>query len=73
MVSGEELEPGTFGRFKSGRLARSGEITFFDAERISQLFARYSSVLTRRSCSLDEGTLVSEEFSVIARKSPSES
>jgi SAM-dependent methyltransferase len=66
--AGEEVEPGTFGRFTSGRLARSGHITFLTPERIGRLFARYSPVSTKRTCSFDGETLLTEEYSVIARK-----
>ena len=69
--AGEEGEPGTVGRFKSGRLARSGPITFLTPERISRLFDRYSPVSTKRTCSFNGETILTEEYSVIARKGSS--
>ncbi len=66
--AGEEIEPGTFARFKSGRLARSGQVTFFDDDRIRRLFASFQSVSTKRTCVFEGPALLSEEYSVVAQK-----
>jgi ubiquinone/menaquinone biosynthesis C-methylase UbiE len=65
---GEELEPWTFGRFRGGKLANSGIITFFNAERIHSLFERYTSREVRRICRYDGDHLEHDEYSLIALK-----
>lgn len=65
---GVEVEPGTFGRFVGGKLAGSGQICFFNAERIHTLFGRYASREIRRICRFDGDRIEHEEYSLVAHK-----
>jgi len=65
---GEEIEPGTFGRFRDCKLSSSGHITFFTAARIHALFERYETREVRRTCRFDGDRIEHEEYSLEAHK-----